>query len=81
MSPKPQDQEIAVTIRQQVERAYEKHLVCQIYSIGMYKGINGYVKSIHHGVVVMMGETEEGVKVEHTFRLSDIKRISVFDED
>lgn len=81
MVAKPEDNDVAMTIRQQVERALAKKLMCQVYSTGMYKGVVGKVKSVHHGVVVMVGETEEGKKVEHTFRLSDIKRISVFDED
>jgi hypothetical protein len=45
----------------------------------MYKGINGFVESIHNGTVVIAGETEEGTPVKHVFRLSDIKRVSVFD--
>ena len=75
-----EDSEIAMTIRQQVERALKKKLTCQVYSTGMYKGVVGKVESLHHGVVVMVGETEEGGKVQHTFRLADIKRISVFEE-
>jgi acylphosphatase len=59
--------------------ALEKHLQCQVYSTGMYKGINGFVESIHNGTVVIAGETEEGTPVKHVFRLSDIKRVSVFD--
>lgn len=79
--PAKDNSEIAMTIRQQVERALTKNLACQVYSTGMYKGVHGRIKSLHHGVVVMVGETEEGARVEHTFRLSDIKRISVFEED
>lgn len=79
--PSKDDSEVAMTIRQQVERALSKHLACQVYSTGMYKGVHGRIKSLRHGVVVMVGETEEGAKVEHTFRLVDIKRISVFEDE
>ena len=71
--------EIIQSIRQTMYHALEKHLQCQVYSTGMYKGINGYVESIHNGTVVIAGETEEGTPVKHVFRLSDIKRVSVFD--
>ena len=79
MTATSEKKEIIQSIRQTMYNALEKHLQCQVYSTGMYKGINGYVESIHNGTVVIAGETEEGTPVKHVFRLSDIKRVSVFD--
>ena len=79
MTATSEKKEIIQSIRPTMYHALEKHLQCQVYSTGMYKGINGFVESIHNGTVVIAGETEEGTPVKHVFRLSDIKRVSVFD--
>ena len=78
--PRTEDHGSASSIRQKVYEAWKNHKPCQFYSSGMYRGIHGYIVSIKNGTVVVQGETEEGVKVEHIFRLSDVKRVTVFDE-
>ena len=69
------------SIRDGLYDAMKSHTKVQIYSAGTYRGIAGYVTGISHGMINLEGETEDGIRVKHYIRISDVKRLSVYGEE
>ena len=73
-------EEVGSSIRQAMYGAMKSGKRVQVYATGTFKGIAGRVMKIERGGCILVGETEEGTKVTHHLRLSDIKRVSVYDD-
>jgi len=71
--------EAALTIRSQLQKAYQEKKRVNIFASGTYKGVSGYIMGIQHGSITLSSETEDGEKYTTTMRIIDIKRVSVFD--
>lgn len=72
-------EEYALTIRSQIERAFQDGKMINIFASGTYKGVTGKVVGFRHGSLTLSCETEDGQKYTTTMRVVDIKRVSVFE--
>ena len=80
VSEKQQEKmEAALTIRSQLQQAFDKKKRVNIFASGTYKGVSGYIAGIQHGSITLASETEDGEKYTTTMRIVDIKRVSVFE--
>ena len=80
MSEKQQEKiEAALTIRSQLQQAFDKKKRVNIFASGTYKGVSGYIAGIQHGSITLASETEDGEKYTTTMRIVDIKRVSVYE--
>ena len=73
-------EEVMFSIRGQLTQAMKHRWKVQIYASGTYKGVGGLITQISHGSITLSGETEDGVKMTTTMRISDIKRVSIYEE-
>lgn len=69
------------SIRNELKRAFTSKLMVQIQATGTYKGITGKVVYYRHGTIKIAGESEDGRKVSHILRVSDVKRVTVYEEE
>jgi hypothetical protein len=67
------------SIRNELKRAFKDKLLVQVQAGGTYKGITGTVAYYGHGTLRILGESEDGLKVSHTLRITDIKRVTVYE--
>ena len=80
ISEKQQEKmEAALTIRSQLQQAFDKKKRVNIFASGTYKGVSGYIAGIQHGSITLASETEDGEKYTTTMRIVDIKRVSVYE--
>lgn len=71
--------EAALTIRSQLQTAFEAGRRVSIFASGTYKGVSGKIAGIHHGSITLSSETEDGERYSTTMRIVDIKRVSVYE--
>lgn len=80
ISEKQQEKmEAALTIRSQLQLAFDKHKRVSIFATGTYKGVTGRIVGMQHGSITLSSETEDGERYTTTLRVVDIKRVSVFE--
>ena len=72
-------EEVLISIRAQLHRAYKEKKMVNIFASGTYKGVSGFVSGIQHGTLSLSCLTEDGQKYTVTMRIPDIKRVSVFE--
>lgn len=72
-------EEVLISIRAQLHRAYKEKKMVNIFASGTYKGVSGFVSGIQHGTLSLSCMTEDGQKYTVTMRIPDIKRVSVFE--